>query len=90
MSAVSQMEKTRELKTEEQEEGRGRRDGEREQAAEHPSQKERGLWGCSRGYRAKPGSVERQSEGGGGQREREREDEKGKELKTKEEEKIRE
>lgn len=62
------MEKTRELKTE-KEEGR-RRDREREQAAEHPSQKERGLWGCSQGYRAKPGSVERQGEGGRGQRER--------------------
>lgn len=43
------------------------------QAAEHPSQKERGLWGCSQGYRAKPGSVERQSEGRGEGRERERE-----------------
>ncbi len=49
------------------------KDGERgkrgEEAAEHPSQRRRGLWGCSQGYRAKPGSVERQCEGGEGGRE---------------------
>ena len=72
---------TREIK----DRGRGRELERGEQAAEHPSQKERGLWGCSQGYRAKPGSVERQSEGGEGgseseskrEREREREAERG-------------
>lgn len=72
MSVVTKM---RILKRE-GEEGR-RRDGEREQAAEHRSQKERELWDCSQGYRAKPGSVERQCKGGA-QRQREREQEKEK------------
>lgn len=57
MSAMSQTEKKRQ----EIEDGRGR-DGEREQAADRPSQKERIVWGCSQGYRAKPESA-----GGGGQ-----------------------
>lgn len=56
--------------------GRERRQG--EQAAEHPSRKERGLWSCFQGYRAKPGSVQRQSKRGrGGTKESEREREKG-------------
>ena len=78
MSAMSQTEGNKRIK----DRGRGRELEREEQAAEHPSQKERGLWGCSQGYRAKPGSVERQSDGGRGaararEREAEREAERG-------------